>query len=244
MKRNATTPESLDAAATRRTVPWNCRSRSDETLTNSIISTALVRSHVLTRSRSHALPIYVHPLPPRTQYGLTVPSVPGASSQRITQPELIIDNCPPRTIPRCANPTLHSSKNPLSHATASCLRLNPELPQLNPYLNRGLTSISLERSSKIPGQSDLIQANTGQRAFLNSFRPNPAYGQVRVNAASISSEKSRSRSAVGKCSLRRGSPFPFEISNVRSEIRARGSSELSAAPHARGHLPVWAQSKF
>jgi hypothetical protein len=49
------------------------------------------------------------------------------------------------------------------------------LTQINLYLNRGLTSISPERRAKIPGQSSLLQANTGQPPFLNSLQLNTGY---------------------------------------------------------------------
>ncbi len=63
---------------------------------------------------------------------------------------------------------------PLHHAFRFTLH-----PELNPYLNQGLTYISPESPSKIPGQSSLLQANTGQRAVLNFFQPNTGYGKSR-----------------------------------------------------------------
>ncbi len=48
-------------------------------------------------------------------------------------------------------------------------------PRLSLYLNQGLTSISPESPSKIPGQSSLLQANTGQRAFPHFLQPNTGY---------------------------------------------------------------------
>jgi hypothetical protein len=71
-------------------------------------------------------------------------------------------------------------QSPVSqHAIAQGRRLIPQLTQLNPYVDHGLTQISPETPSKIPGQSNLIRANTGQLAFLNSFQPNTGYRKSR-----------------------------------------------------------------
>jgi hypothetical protein len=57
MKRSVTTTEPAAAETTRRTSTCTRRRRGHETLINSLLSTAPVQSHGLTRSRSHALPV-------------------------------------------------------------------------------------------------------------------------------------------------------------------------------------------
>jgi hypothetical protein len=102
---------------------------------------------------------------------------------------------------------------PSTFPRAGCLRLNL-------YLSRGLTHINPENPRQIPGQSSLLRANTGQRAFFPFLQPNTGYSKSRRRSHGTLINYILSTAPVRSHGLARSRSHALTLSPLPPDLRA------------------------